>query len=141
MESIRDYLQTAIKKAGSVHKLAGELRTSHPNLLRIQSHAGFPGDETVLRLADYLGENREKLLLINQAERAPEGARGEWQTIMKKFAGAAVVIFCFATVLDAALPCLMGGAGPMYIMSNAILASILLLTFSPRSADRLHAIA
>jgi hypothetical protein len=117
MESIRDYLQKAVEKAGSVNKLASALQTSHPNLLRVINHSGFPGDETVIRLADYLGENRKKLLLINQAERAPEGARGEWNTIVKKFAGAAVVVFCVSAVLSA-LPCLAGGAGTMYIMSN-----------------------
>jgi hypothetical protein len=136
MESIRDYFQKGIKKAGSVNKLASALQTSHPNLLRVINRSGFPGDETVIRLADYLGEIREKLLLINQAERAPEGARGEWQTIFKKFAGAAVVAFMVSTVLSA-LPCLAGGAGPMYIMSNAVLASLLLLTLPATPADRI----
>ena len=131
MESIRDYFQKGIEKAGSVNRLAGALQTSHPNLLRVINHSGFPGDETVIRLADYLGENQEKLLLINQAERAPKGARGQWQTIMKKFAGAAVVAF----VVSTALPCLTGAAGTMYIMSNVIFLSIALLIFSPRSAD------
>jgi hypothetical protein len=134
MESIRDYFQKGIEKAGSVNRLASALQTSHPNLLRVINHSGFPGDETVIRLADYLGENQEKLLLINQAERAPEGARGQWQTIMKKFAGAAAIAFIVATVLSA-LPCLSSAAGTMYIMSNVIFLSIALLIFSPRSAD------
>lgn len=137
MKTIRDYLLEGIKKAGSGNKLAAALKTTGANITRLCSGTGFAGDETVIRLADYLGENREKLLLINQAERAPEGARGEWQTIMKKFAGAAVVLFCFATVLSAALPCLIGAAGPMYIMSNVLLASLLLLTIPFRSADTL----
>ena len=79
METIREYLEKAARKAGSFNRLAAALKTSSANLTRLTLGAGHPGDETVLRLADYLGENREKLLLINQTERAPEGARGQWR--------------------------------------------------------------
>lgn len=136
MESIRDYFLKAAQKAGSYNKLSAALKTTCGNLNRISTGAGFPGDETILRLAAYLGEDPQKMLLLNQAERAPEGARGQWQTIMKKFAGAAAIAFIVATVLSS-LPCLAGGAGPMYIMSNAILASILLLTLPGTPADRI----
>ena len=132
METIRGYFQKAIEKAGSGNKLAAALKTTGGNITRVVIGAGFPGDETILRLAAYLGEDPKKLLLINQTERAPEGARGEWQTIMKKFAGAAVIAF----VVSTALPCLTGAAGTMYIMSNAVLGILTLLIFSPPPADR-----
>jgi len=134
MESIRDYLRKGISQAGSLNKLAGAIKTASPNITRILQGSGFPGDDVVIRLADYLSENREKLLLINQAERAPEGARGEWNTIVKKFAGAAAIAFIVSTVLTA-LPCLAGGAESMYIMSNILLGTLTLLIFSPPPAD------
>jgi plasmid maintenance system antidote protein VapI len=137
METIRGYFQKAIEKAGSGNKLAAALKTTGGNITRVVIGAGFPGDETILRLAAYLGEDPQKLLLINQTERAPEAARPAWEKVFRKFAGAAVVIFCFASVLEAALPCLSGGAGPMYIMSNIVLASLLLLTIPATPADRI----
>ena len=132
MGSIRDFLQAGIQKAGSGNKLAAELKTSSANINRLTTGTGFPGDETVIRLAKYLGEDPQKLLLLNQAERAPEAARPEWEKVFKKFAGAAVVAF----VVSTALPCLTGAAGTMYIMSNAVLGILTLLIFSPAPADR-----
>jgi plasmid maintenance system antidote protein VapI len=90
--TIRDYLLAGIEKAGSGNKLASALKTTGANITRIKDGAGFPGDETIIRLADYLGENREKLLLINQTERAPESARPEWKELLKRFAGAAALL-------------------------------------------------
>lgn len=96
METIREHLEAAARKAGSFNRLAAHLKTSSANLTRLTLGAGHPGDETVIRLAAYLGEDPKKLLLQNQAERAPEGARGQWETIAKKYAGAACLIFCFS---------------------------------------------
>jgi len=137
METIRGYFQKAIEKAGSGNKLAAALKTTGGNITRVVMGAGFPGDETILRLAAYLGEDPQKMLLLNQVERSPERVRGQWESIARKFAGAAVVAF----VVSTALPCLTGAAERMYIMSNVIFASIFLLTFSPRPADRFPASA
>ena len=134
METIRGYFQKAIEKAGSGNKLAAALKTTGGNITRVVIGAGFPGDETILRLAAYLGEDPRKMLLLNQTERAPEAARPAWEKVFKKFAGAAAIAFVVSTVLSA-LPCLAGGAGPMYIMSNAVLGILTLLIFSPPPAD------
>lgn len=140
MKTIREYFQQAIEKAGSGNKLAAALKTTGGNITRVMIGAGFPGDETVIRLADYLGENREKLLLINQTERAPEAARASWEKVFKKFAGAAMLLFCAGSLMAGALPHsaerLTSAAGNNVYYVKCALAWIIILIFPPAASDK-----
>lgn len=119
--SIKSYIEKAVQKAGSGNKAAAALKTSQGNICRLMAY-GAPGDELVLRLAEYLGEDPEKLLLLAHAEYAPEKAQPVWARLLKKHVPAAAAVLAIAVVAGAtALPfpgvshsC----SGSMYIMSN-----------------------
>ncbi len=118
--SINPYFQRAIDKAGSENKAAIVLKTSQGNLNRLKNF-GTPGDDLVIRLAEYLGEDPTRLLLIVQTERSPEKAKPLWARLLKKHVPAAAAVLLMALVAASGatpLPCLTGAADSMYIMSN-----------------------
>lgn len=89
--SINPYFEKAAQKAGSANKAAQALKTSQSNISRLMGY-GSPGDDLILRLAEYLGEDPEKLLLLSHAEYGPEKARPVWTELLRRFSGAAALL-------------------------------------------------
>jgi hypothetical protein len=94
MESFRDYFREGVEKAGSMNKLGVQLRTSGVTVSRFLMGLGFPEDELIVRLAEYIGEDPAKLLLLRSLEKCPETSRRHWKTILKRYASVALIVAC-----------------------------------------------
>jgi len=118
MEPILSCFEKAIEKAGSRIRLAGALKTTPGNLTRIMLGAGYPGDEVVIRLALFLEEDPEELLLLNSMERATGPAKDYWMAIVAKYClkpVTIILVFLFliavsTSTADAEVPPLLSNA-------------------------------
>lgn len=91
MATIQDYIETGIRKAGSKNALGHVIKTSSPNMDRVTRGHGHLGEDKIMLLAEFLGEDPEKLLLLNQLGKAPEESRALWADLLKKLTHAAAV--------------------------------------------------
>lgn len=139
METIGEFIQKGIEKAGGTNKLAVQLRTNGSFIS--QAHRGVCGlgEEHTVRLAEYLGEDPERLLLLLRVERCPEKTRPFWIELYRKLSNvAAVLLFIIMAIAlpsssDASAFAVPKEGGAMYIMSNLFrrLRARLLTTFAP----------
>jgi hypothetical protein len=141
--SIKTYIERAAKKAGSGNKAAAALRMSQGNFSRLMAY-GAPGDDLLIRLAEYLGEDPEKLLLLARSEYASEKARPLWSQLLKRYippAAAALLVMVLAATSGAdPLPsswgaCLIRASECNVYYVKLWLVLFLSLIFSPAPAD------
>jgi hypothetical protein len=94
MSSFRSYFKKGAKKAGSGNKLGYVLGTSGANISRILMGRGFCDDYLLLKLAEYLGEDPIRLLLLRSVESCPRISRPHWKEVIKRYAAVALIILC-----------------------------------------------
>ena len=94
MESLKNYFEKGIKLAGGVNKLAAVIRTSGAKISRITMGIGIPGEDVIVRLADYLKEDTGRLLLLRNLEKCPDKSRPYWREVLKRYASVALIVAC-----------------------------------------------
>lgn len=87
--TVNDYIEEGIKKAGNAYRLAGEIGRTAGYINQLKRGFSGASDDTLIRLARYIGADESELLLLYHTTKATGPSKETWETITKKCAGAA----------------------------------------------------
>ncbi len=102
MREIEKYIKEAMerKRVSSYRQLSLTLGMSHNEIPQIMSKGVTPSDTLCMKLAEFAGDDPEKVLLLAQLSKAPEVSRPIWNKILLQLAKSGVFTLTLPVLLD-----------------------------------------
>ncbi|MDA8122576.1 MAG: helix-turn-helix transcriptional regulator [Deltaproteobacteria bacterium] len=112
--AIIDYVRKAKEKAGSQKKLARALGVTPTAISFVLNGSLVPGEDLLMRLADYLGEDPAALFLQVKLEKASVKARPVWKKLLQHLTAATIAGLMVAVLVQLPSPA-SGSVSPDYV--------------------------